>query len=106
TVIWEVEKFAALVNRLSTKTEADGVTPLIDNSALFFSSEISDGNNHNHDDMPVLLAGGLGGAITQGMHTQFSGNVYFADLYMYLAESMGVSLNSFGENGQGRITEL
>jgi Protein of unknown function (DUF1552) len=106
TVIWEVEKFAALVNRLSTKTEADGVTPIIDNSALFFSSEISDGNNHNHDDMPVLLAGGLGGAITQGMHSEFSDDVYFADLYMYIAESMGVSLNSFGENGEGRITEL
>src|SRR5690606_18499662 len=44
TVIWEVEKFAALVERLSSTTEADGVTPLLNNSALFFASEISDGD--------------------------------------------------------------
>lgn len=105
TVTWEVEKFAALVQRLSTKKEADGVTPIIDNSALFFSSEISDGNNHNHNNMPVLLAGGLGGAITQGQHV-VRNNEWFADLYMYIAKSMGVSLTSFGTNGQGRITSL
>jgi hypothetical protein len=105
TVIWEVEKFAAFVQRLSTKTEADGVTPILDNSALFFSSEISDGNNHNHSNMPVLMAGGLGGAIQQGIHTDLDGD-YFADLFMYIAQNMGVSLDSFGENGEGRITSL
>jgi hypothetical protein len=105
TVTWEVEKFAALVQRLSTKTEADGVTPIIDNSALFFSSEISDGNNHNHTNMPVLLAGGLGGAITKGQHVVRDGE-WFADLFMYIAKSMGVSLDGFGQDGQGRITSL
>lgn len=105
TVKWEVEKFAKFVERLSTKTEVDGVTPILNNAALFFSSEISDGNGHGHTDMPVLLAGGLGGAITQGVHTRFNGE-YFADLFMYIAQNMGVSLNSFGANGQGRITSL
>jgi hypothetical protein len=105
TVIWEVEKFAALVQRLSTKTEADGVTPILNNSALFFSSEISDGNNHNHNNMPVLLAGGLGGAITTGQHRVMDGE-WFADLFMYIAGAMGVQLQSFGEDGEGRITAL
>lgn len=105
TVKWEVEKFANLVARLATKTEIDGVTPILDNSALFMSSEISHGNNHNHDEMPVLLAGGLGGAFPQGSHIQFN-NEYFADLFMYIAQNMGVPLNSFGANGQGRITNL
>jgi hypothetical protein len=105
TVVWEVEKFAALVKRLSEKKEADGVTSILDNSALFFSSEISNGDSHNHDDMPVLLAGGLGGAITQGQHVVRDGE-WFADLYMYIARNMGVPLDSFGEDGEGRITSL
>jgi hypothetical protein len=105
TVIWEVEKFAALVARLSTKKEADGVTSILDNSALFFGSEISDGNNHNHNNMPVLLAGGLGGAITQGQHVVRDGE-WFADLYQYIAKNMDVPLDSFGQDGQGRITTL
>ncbi len=105
TVIWEVEKFAALVERLSTTTEADGSTSILDNSALLFASEISDGNSHNHDDMPVLLAGGLGGAITQGRHVVRDGE-WFADLFMYIAAAMGVPLESFGEDGQNRISAL
>ncbi len=105
TVIWEVEKFAALVERLSNTTEADGTTSILDNSALFFASEISDGNSHNHDDMPVLLAGGLGGAITQGRHVVRDGE-WFADLFMYIAAAMGVPLQSFGEDGQNRISSL
>ncbi len=105
TVVWEVEKFARLVDRLSTKMESDGVTPIIDNSALFFSSDISDGNNHNHNNMPVLLAGGLGGAITKGFHRDMD-NAYFADVYQYVADSMGVTVDGFGLNGQGRVTSL
>lgn len=105
TVVWEVQKFVSLVERLSSKTEVDGITPILDNSALFFSSEISDGNGHNHDDMPVLMAGGLGGAINRGQHRVFDGD-WFADLFMYVAENMGVPLDSFGLDGQGRITSL
>jgi hypothetical protein len=78
---------------------------LLDNSALFFSSEVSDGNRHNHDDLPVIMAGGLGGALTEGVHTQLDG-AYFADLFMYVANAMGVPLDAFGENGAGRITSL
>lgn len=33
------------------------VTPL-DNCAVYYSLEISDGNRHNHKNMPVLLTGG------------------------------------------------
>lgn len=105
TVIWEVEKFAALVQRLSTKLDVDGTSSILDHSALFFGSEISDGNNHNHNDMPVLLAGGLGGAITKGQHVTMDGE-WFADLFMYVAGAMGVPLDSFGEDGEGRIASL
>jgi hypothetical protein len=106
TVAWEVQKFARLVERLSTKTEADGVTPMLDNAALFFSTDVSDGNSHNHNDMPVLLAGGLGGAITPGQHRVFESGEWFSDLFMHIASGMGIPLDSFGLDGQGRITSL
>jgi hypothetical protein len=72
---------------------------------LFFSSEISGGNQHNHNNMPVLLAGGLGGAISKGQHLVLDGE-WFADLFMYIAGGMGVQLDTFGQDGQGRITSL
>jgi hypothetical protein len=105
-VTWEVKKFSQLLQRLDAKKDVDGVSTILDNTALFCGSEISDGNRHNHDDMPVLLAGGLGGSFTPGQHRVFSNGEYFADLFMYIAKQMGVSVPSFGRNGTGKITAL
>jgi hypothetical protein len=40
-------------------------------NSAFFSSEISDGNRHKHDDMPVILAGHTGGVFKPGKHQQY-----------------------------------
>ncbi len=99
-------KFTQLLQKLDAITDIDGNSTVLDNSAVFCSSEISDGNRHNHDDMPVLLAGGLGGAIKPGQHIQYARDEHFADLFMFLAKSMGVTLDKFGENGTGKITDI
>ena len=59
---WEMQRFAHLLGLLEQMKESDG-TSVLDSTAVFFSSEISDGDRHNHDNLPVLLAGGLRGAI-------------------------------------------
>jgi hypothetical protein len=105
-VTWEVKKFAELLARLESKKDFDGVSTILDNTAAFCSSEISGGNEHNHDNMPVLLGGSLGGTVKAGQHKVFSGGEYFADLYMFIAKQMGVPLTSFGSNGTGKITAI
>ncbi len=50
-------------------TYALGRTPVTD---VFFSSEISDGDRHNHDDMPIILAGHGGGALHPGRHIPYT----------------------------------
>ena len=42
------------------------------NSAVFCSSDISDGNRHNHDDMPIVLGGHGGGKLNPGQHVSFT----------------------------------
>ena len=37
---------------------------------IVYGSGISDGNRHNHDDLPILLAGQGGGTITPGRHLE------------------------------------
>ena len=63
---WEVEQFASLVSRLRDTPDADGT--LLDGTLAYFSSEIDDGNSHNHLDLPVILAGKGNGAHTPGRH--------------------------------------
>ena len=67
---WELQMFAYLLGKMKAVTE--GAQTMLYNSSVFFSSEISDGNRHNHDDMPVLLAGNGGGAFTPGKHVLYA----------------------------------
>jgi hypothetical protein len=106
-VTWIVGKFAAFLQQLDGIKDVDGISTVLDNTLVFCSSEISDGNKHNHDDMPVLLGGGLGGALKPGQHIQYSNAETFADLFMWVAKSMGLPpMTSFGATGTGKITAL
>ncbi|HTM45670.1 MAG TPA: DUF1552 domain-containing protein, partial [Polyangiaceae bacterium] len=67
---WEITKLAYLLDKLSKMQDFDGKT-VLENSIIFYSSEISDGDRHNHDNMPVLLLGNAGGAITGGRHIMY-----------------------------------
>src|SRR5690606_24401411 len=61
---YHMEQFAYILGRMAEIRE--GESTLLDNSAIVYGSAIGDGNRHNHDDLPVLVAGGGGGRITTG----------------------------------------
>ena len=98
---WEMEQFAYLLGQLDASVEADGST-ILDNSMVFLSSEVSDGNKHNHDNLPVLLAGTGGGVLTTGRHSLFP-NEPLANLYLTMLQKCGVTINSFGDDSTGAI---
>lgn len=69
---WEINQLSTLLQRLDGITEADGKT-VLDNTVVYCSSEISDGDSHNKYDMPVLLAGSLGGKLKiDGRHISYT----------------------------------
>lgn len=102
---WEVEQLAYLLERLDGIDEGNGTT-LLDNSAVFFSSEIEDGNSHSHYNMPILLAGGCGGKFNTGRHVSYSGNPPVANLFISMLNAVGAEVTSFGDNGTGPLPNL
>jgi len=102
---WEVSKLARLLEKLNTITDAQG-NPLLDTTAVFFSSEIEDGNSHSHNNMPVLLAGGLGGKLNTGQHIVYNDEPPMANLFITIMNAMGVPATTFGDNGTGQIPGL
>jgi hypothetical protein len=101
---WEVEQLAYLLGKLQGVQEASGT--LLDNSMVFFSSEIEDGNAHGHRNLPVILAGRGAGAISPGRHIQYAGEQPIADLYISMMNAMGVDDQTFGMNGTGPLAGL
>ncbi len=99
---WQMQQFAYLLEQLDGIEESNGST-LLDNVLAYFSSEISDGDRHNHDDLPVLLAGLGGGYAPAGQHKRYSSEQPVANLYIAMAEAAGVAMGPFGQDGTGPL---
>jgi hypothetical protein len=65
---------------------------------LVYGSGISDGDRHNHDDLPILLAGGGGGRITAGRHIRYENGTPLCNLYLWMMRQMGVKADKFGDS--------
>jgi hypothetical protein len=102
---WEITQLAALLEKMDRVQEAQGRS-LLDNSLVLFSSEISDGNSHSHDDLPVLLAGSQGGRLRTNRHLRYQRREPIADLFLSILDGYGVSLDTFGDNGAGPLHSL
>lgn len=100
---WEVGRFASLVRKLAAVHE-DGVS-LLDSSAVFFSSELEDGDAHGHSNLPVLLAGRCGGAFTPGRHLRYPG-VTIANLYLAMLAAVDAPQATFGDDGTEALIGL
>jgi hypothetical protein len=95
---WEVEQLAYLLGKLEADKEVDG-SSILDHTVLFFSSEIEDGNSHSHFNMPVLVAGGGGGALAAGRHMRYTNQPTMGDLFVSLLAAVGAPVTTFGDDG-------
>jgi hypothetical protein len=63
---WHAEQFRYLLDRLAGYTEGDAT--VLDNSAVVWLNELSDGKAHSYLDLPVIIAGSAGGYLKQGRY--------------------------------------
>lgn len=72
---------------------------------LVYGSGISDGDRHNHDDLPIILAGNAGGRIRTGRHIRYENGTPLCNLYLWMMNQMGARADSFGDS-TGRLKNL
>jgi hypothetical protein len=94
---FHVGQFAYFLKRLADTKEANGKS-ILDNSMVMFGCGIGDGNRHNHNDLPILLAGGAGGTLTPGRHLQYEKNTPLCNLYVSMLERVGAKVDRFGDS--------
>jgi hypothetical protein len=78
---------------------------LLDQAMIVYGSGIGDGNRHNHDDLPILVAGGGGGTIKPGRHTDYPKETPLSNLHLSLLDRMGSTSESLGDS-TGRLSGL
>lgn len=104
---FHVSQYAYLVERLKDIQEGEGT--LLDNSMLIGGSNLFDGDAHQADHMPILLAGRGGGTLKPGQVLDYleagPDNRRACSLYLSLMDRMGVELDRFGDTDK-RLAEI
>ena len=94
---YQIGHFGKFLNKLSSVQDGEGT--LLDSTSVLFGSGIGDANSHKNSDLPVLLAGGgyrhgeFKKAESQGIK-----KVPLCNLFVDLAQRMGVETESFGNS--------
>ena len=100
---FHIEQFAYFLDRLKSIREGDKT--LLDNSMIVYGSGIGDGDRHNHNDLPVLLAGRGGGTIKSGRHLKYPTNTPLNNLYLAMLDRVDAKIPTLGDSS-GRLTNL
>jgi uncharacterized protein DUF1552 len=103
---YNAKMFAKFLDMLAAIPEADGTT-LLDNTLVVWCGQIAAGD-HSLDNIPYVLAGGMGGAVKTGRYVRYprvkdmalwpiySTGPAHNDLFVSLANLMGVQTSTFG----------
>ena len=98
---FHVEQFAYLLSKMRQIDEGHGTT-LLDNVLLLFGSNMFNGDSHDGRNLPLVLAGHGGGRIAGDRVLDFGSlpeeQQRACNLYLTLANAMGVPLRSFGDS--------
>jgi hypothetical protein len=83
----------------------DGEGSLLDHSMIVYGSSLSDGNKHEHLDLPTLVAGGAGGRVHGGRHIRYAKGTPMTNLYLTMLDMAGVHPEKIGDS-TGKIEHL
>ena len=98
-----MEQLAYLLEKMQSIKEGNGT--LLDNAMIVYGGGISDGDRHNHDDLPILLAGKGGGTIKSGRHVRYPNGTPMTNLFLSLLDRVGVRAETLGDS-TGRLQQL
>jgi len=93
---YHVTLLAYLLEKLRATPDGDGT--LLDHSMLLWGSAMSDGNQHNHTDLPIILAGGASGRLKGGRHLKNPRTTPLANLLIAMLDKLDIPAEKFGDS--------
>lgn len=94
---YHVSMLAYMVEKMLSVQQADG-TNLLDHSMILFGSGISDGDRHDHVNLPVLLLGKGGGTLRSGQYLKCRPETPMANLLLAMLQQADVPVSRFGDS--------
>ncbi len=93
---FHTKQLAYFLEKLAAAKEGDGT--LLDHAMICYGSGNSDGNAHNHDNLPILLAGGACGTIKTGRHIRYPKETPLSNLWLSTLNRMQIDAAKLGDS--------
>lgn len=100
---FHIAQLSYILQKLKSIPENGGT--LLDNCMIVYGSALSDGNAHNSENLPILLAGKGGGTIRTGRHLKYEFETPMCNLLLSMLDRMNAPADSFGDS-TGRLNGL
>ena len=93
---YHIQQFTYLLDRLKAVKDGDGT--LLDHSMIVYGSGLSDGNRHDHANLPLILAGRGNGTLKPGRMVRYADETPITNLYVAMLDRMGVHAETLGDS--------
>ena len=100
---YHVSLFSDFLQRM--KGTPDGEGSLLDHTVYLYGSGMGNPSIHDHENLPILVAGGAASGLRGGRHIHSEKGTNLANLHLTLLDRVGVELGSFMDS-TGKIEDL
>ncbi len=100
---YHIKQFVYLIEKFKSIRDGDGT--LLDNSMIVYGSGLADGNQHQHHNLPVVIAGRGRGTLHPGRHVRYSDETPMANLFLSMLDRMEIPMAAWGDSS-GRLEGL
>jgi hypothetical protein len=97
---YHVQMLAYFIDKLAKTPDGDGT--LLDHSMILYGSSMSNGNQHDHDPLPLVLLGGASGQLQGNRHIVMPAHTPMSNLLLSMLDKLGIHRDTFGDS-TGRI---
>jgi len=95
--------FGRFLEKLKATPDGDG--SLLDHSLYLYGSGMGNPSLHDHEDLPIVVAGGAATGLKGGRHLRSEKPTPLANLHVTMLDRIGVHLDSF-KDSTGRVEDL
>ena len=100
---FHVSLFAEFLQRMKATPDGDG--SLLDHTVYLYGSGMGNPSLHDHENLPILVAGGAATGLKGGRHIKYDKGMPLANVHLTLLDRVGVHLDSFGDSS-GKVEDL
>jgi hypothetical protein len=100
---YHVSLFSDFLQKMKATPDGDG--SLLDHCIYLYGSGMGNPSLHDHENLPILVAGGAATGLKGGRHIRYENGTNLANLHLTLLDRVGIHLDSFVDS-TGKVQDL